>query len=335
MEKINKNKFPIDMVYLWCNGQDPDFIKRKNEYRLCTDKLNNVLSTGDVRFFDNDELKYSLRSLEKNAPWINHVFIVTDRQIPEWLNINNERITIVDHSELLPLSIIPCFNSSVIERYIGFIPNLQEHFLYGNDDTFFGEPVSPEFFFTDGIPIVRLMHFNKDCQALDRESLHRMKEQVSFWGNSVINSWELLFSEYKLSKSEIYETHHNVDAFTKSSYRECFYQFQKELDMNLNRFRSKNDIQRILFSMNPIFQKKAVPRILHKYSKIRKYLFWIKPLNLESYCIQDKFKSLFALNFIHPKLFCINNSDKINLKNKKYEKIFLEHRFPHKSSFEL
>ena len=105
--------------------------------------------------------------------------------------------------------------------------------------------------------------------------------------------------------------------------------------MNLNRFRSKNDIQRILFSMNPIFQKKAVPRVLHKYSKIRKYLFWIKPLNLESYYIQDKFKSLFALKFIHPKLFCINNSDKINLKNKKYEKIFLEHRFPHKSSFEL
>lgn len=335
MEKINKNKFPIDMVYLWCNGQDPDFIKRKNEYRLCTDELNNVLSTGDIRFFDNDELKYSLRSLEKNAPWINHIFIVTDRQIPEWLNINNERITIVDHSELLPLSLIPCFNSSVIERYIGFIPNLQEHFLYGNDDTFFGEPVSPEFFFTDGIPIVRLMHFRKDCQALDSKILHRMKEQVSFYENSVINSWELLFSEYKLSKSEIYVTHHNIDAFTKSDYRECFYQFQKDLNMNLNRFRSKNDIQRILFSMNPIFQKKAIPRILHKYSKIRKYLFWIKPLNLESYCIEDKFKSLFALKFIHPKLFCINNSDKINLKNKKYEKIFLEHRFPHKSSFEL
>ena len=33
----------------------------------------------EVRFFDNEELKYFLRTLEKNALWINHVGIVTDR----------------------------------------------------------------------------------------------------------------------------------------------------------------------------------------------------------------------------------------------------------------
>lgn len=27
--KSNYDEFPIDMVYLWCNGQDPDFIKKK------------------------------------------------------------------------------------------------------------------------------------------------------------------------------------------------------------------------------------------------------------------------------------------------------------------
>ena len=329
------NEFPIDMVYLWCNGQDPDFIKRKNEFRLSKSDSANILSTGDIRFYDNDELKYSLRSLEKNAPWINHIYIVTDLQVPKWLNTANKRVKIIDHSEILPLDIIPCFNSSVIERYIGFIPNLHEHFLYGNDDTFFGEPVEPDFFFSKGQPIVRLMYFNKDAEAYTQQMLRDIKKEVSFWGKSVINSWNLLFIKYNLSSNIIYETHHNIDSFIKSSYCECFYRFKKDLDQNINRFRSENDIQRILFSMDSILQKKAVPKIIHEYSKFRKYLFWIKKLNIESYCIQDKLKSLLALKFIHPKLFCINNSDEINPRDKKYERKFLENRFPEKSSFEL
>lgn len=334
--KSNHDEFPIDMVYLWCNGQDPNFIRRKEKYRADSGKdLNNILSTGDIRFFDNDELKYSLRSLEKNAPWINHIFIVTDRQIPEWLDISNTKVTVVDHSEILPSSVIPCFNSSVIERYIGFIPNLQEHFLYGNDDTFFGEPVTPSFFFLNGKPIVRLFYFNKDNKTYDKKSLHKIKGRVSFWGNSVINAWELLFTEYNISSNVIYETHHNIDSFTKSSYCKCFYRFQEKLDNNINRFRNINDIQRILFSIDPILQNKAFPKVLHEYSKIRKYLFWVKKLNIESYCINDKFKSLLALRFIRPKLFCINNSDRINPRDKKYEKDFLENRFPDKSSFEI
>lgn len=333
--KSNYDEFPIDMVYLWCNGQDPDFIKKKEKYeRNSSNDSSNILSTGDIRFFDNDELKYSLRSLEKNAPWINHIFIVTDRQVPKWLNTTNTKVTIIDHSEIMPLSIIPCFNSSVIERYIGFIPNLQEHFLYGNDDTFLGEPVEPSFFFSNGKPIVRLLHFNKDHKSYEHENLHNLKKEVSFWGNSVINAWNLLFSNYHLSESIIYETHHNIDSFTKSSYCECFYRFQEKLDANINRFRSVNDIQRVLFSIDSILQNQAVPKVLHEYSKIRKYLFWAKKLNVESYYIQDKFKSLLALSFIHPKLFCINNSDRTVASHKILEKRFLEKRFPNKSFFE-
>ena len=43
------------------------------------------------RFADWDELKYSLRSLEKYAPWVRHVYIVTNGQIPSWLDMENSR----------------------------------------------------------------------------------------------------------------------------------------------------------------------------------------------------------------------------------------------------
>ncbi|XP_054723754.1 N-acetylglucosamine-1-phosphotransferase subunits alpha/beta-like, partial [Uloborus diversus] len=49
------------------------------------------------RFIDNEELRYSLRSLEKHAPWVQHVYIITNGQIPYWLNLDNPWITIVTH----------------------------------------------------------------------------------------------------------------------------------------------------------------------------------------------------------------------------------------------
>jgi hypothetical protein len=39
-------------------------------------RLNDITSSN--RFRDNDELRFSLRSLERRAPWIRNVFIVTN-----------------------------------------------------------------------------------------------------------------------------------------------------------------------------------------------------------------------------------------------------------------
>jgi len=52
-------------------------------------------ATAANRYRDNDELKYSLRSLVKNAPWIRHVYLVTDNQVPSWLNIKSNHITVI------------------------------------------------------------------------------------------------------------------------------------------------------------------------------------------------------------------------------------------------
>ena len=49
------------------------------------------------RFEDNEELRYSLRSLEQYAPWVRRIFIVTNGQIPHWLNLDNPRVSIVTH----------------------------------------------------------------------------------------------------------------------------------------------------------------------------------------------------------------------------------------------
>lgn len=63
------NNYPIDMVHLWCDGNDPAFAARKNYYQEKEGVPKSDSSrTGQARFFDNDELKYSLRSLEMYVP---------------------------------------------------------------------------------------------------------------------------------------------------------------------------------------------------------------------------------------------------------------------------
>ncbi|XP_057667171.1 N-acetylglucosamine-1-phosphotransferase subunits alpha/beta isoform X1 [Diorhabda carinulata] len=138
----------IDVVYTWVNGSDPKFIKQLNHY------LNNhniSCDSSQQRFDDKYELKFSLRSLEKYAPWVNHVYIVTNGQIPYWLDLDYEKVTVVTHEEIFKdSSDLPTFSSPAIEFNLHRIPGLSKRFIYFNDDIFLGSPMYLQDFYTEG-----------------------------------------------------------------------------------------------------------------------------------------------------------------------------------------
>ena len=74
----------IDVVYTWVNGTDPDFLKEFSKYRKVEGK-----SLRRVR--DYGTLQFSVRSIEKYAPWIRRVHFITNGQIPTWLDTTNPR----------------------------------------------------------------------------------------------------------------------------------------------------------------------------------------------------------------------------------------------------
>ena len=150
----NQIKNPIDIVYLWVNGKDDEWrAKREKHARdLAAEDTSSVAIFGNVegRFRDNDELRFSLRALEKFFPQHGHIYIVTDGQVPDWFQASNH-ITLVDHHQLIPLSALPTFDSGNIESYIHHIPGLSERYFYLNDDVFFGAPVClNDWFYEDG-----------------------------------------------------------------------------------------------------------------------------------------------------------------------------------------
>lgn len=136
--------FPVDVVYLWVDGDDPEWRARMHHHRGTTE----TVGASDERFRQIEELRYSLRSLDMYAPWARRVYVVTDRQWPSWL-VEDERLVRVDHSQITDdADRLPVYNSDVIVSWLAGIEGLSEQFLYMNDDFFFGRDVSPGLFFT-------------------------------------------------------------------------------------------------------------------------------------------------------------------------------------------
>ncbi|RSM67466.1 hypothetical protein DMB66_15715 [Actinoplanes sp. ATCC 53533] len=153
MPSLERVGFPIDAVYTWVDGDDPAWQARKTAALAANAWLDGAskLATNDSRYASRDELRYSLRALHCFAPWIRNIFLVTDDQVPRWLDTSHPRITVVSHREVFgDTGTLPTFNSQAIESRLHRIPGLSEHFLYLNDDVFLGRPVGPEMFFTPG-----------------------------------------------------------------------------------------------------------------------------------------------------------------------------------------
>ena len=88
-----------------------------------------------------------MRSIEKFAPWIRHIFLVTSGQVPYWLNIEHPKLTVITHEEIFPnKSHLPTFSSPAIESHLHRIKGLAQHFVYFNDDVMLGGPLHPEDF---------------------------------------------------------------------------------------------------------------------------------------------------------------------------------------------
>lgn len=138
--------FDIDIVYSWVDGSDPEF--RARRAGMLAQVVVGEGDDADARIRQIDELKYALRSVYKNAPWIRRIFIATDSAVPEWLSAH-PKVTVVRAVEhFSDTSGLPTFNSHAVECQLQHIEGLSEHFLYSNDDMFFARPVRPSMFFT-------------------------------------------------------------------------------------------------------------------------------------------------------------------------------------------
>lgn len=134
----------IDVVYTWVNGSEPRFLA--NLRRYASERHASDQHLDATRYDDKDELLFSLRSLHAHAwPWLRTVHVVTNGQLPFWLDVHNDRVRVHTHAELVTRDaaaeeqmLLPTFSSAAIETLLHLVPNLSQRFLYLNDDVFLG-----------------------------------------------------------------------------------------------------------------------------------------------------------------------------------------------------
>ncbi|MBD5398520.1 hypothetical protein HDR60_03365 [bacterium] len=320
-----KDERKIDLVYLWCDGHDKNFKEKKNYWLKQYGKLN-IQSSTNARWRDNDELLYSLRSVEKFIPWINHIYIVTDNQVPHWLDTKHPKITIVDVKDIIPAKYLPTFNSNVIEAHLPYIKDLSEYFLYSNDDCFVNDYLEPSYFFTsDGKPIVNVKNskFKKKNTSIYIKNLYDI--------NCKIN--EKFNTNYSIEDS------HNILPYRKSflldNLNDDFCREWFEITFN-NKFREVSDLQRFIHVLLDNVKRRNKLRIYHKYKRdipfIRQIFNWICHIYHYEfmYCSKHTEKIL----KYNPKLFCINDSENLSDKARERNRQFLKQYFNVKSGFE-
>ncbi|KAA8960270.1 stealth family protein [Mycobacterium sp.] len=140
--------FDIDMVFSWVDGSDPEFRARRARHmsRYAIGEGDDA----DARIRQIDELRYALRSVNMFAPWVRRIFIATDSALPAWLAEHPKIIVVRAAEHFTDPDALPTYNSHAVESQLHHIPQLAEHFLYSNDDMFFGRPLKASMFFSPG-----------------------------------------------------------------------------------------------------------------------------------------------------------------------------------------
>lgn len=327
----------IDFVVTWVDSNDKKWLEDKNLYdkkNLDIKKLNDASKYRDWEFF-----KYWFRAVEKYAPWVNKIHLVTYGHVPEWLNESSEKLNVVTHNQILPVTALPTFNSQAIELALNKIKGLSENFVYFNDDMFLNDYVIPEDFFLDGLPKdyglfnaitphlngiehtivnnIELINERFDKKEVIKKNLNKFFNiKYGLWNirNVLLLPWQQI--------TGFYEPHTAV-ALKKSTFNIVVEKEYKAIQKTIhNKFRTKDDVNFWIVRYWQICLGQFIPQ-KKNFSK----MYYISSDN------NLLFKDIKESN---SKIICLNDSDSVfnYEKTKKEIKSIFLNKFAEKSMFE-
>ena len=334
----------IDFVVTWLDSTDSAWQKEYEFYKL--------RSKGDksfARFRNMDIFRYWFRAVEMYAPWVNKVFLVTNGKFPEWINENNPKLVLVRHEDYIPKEYLPTFNSCTIELHLHRIKGLSEHFVYFNDDMMLNGPITPDYYFRNGLPcdLNKETPFNVPIYT-HIEKFNIYMSMLSDIGivNGHFNRWKTVMeSPWRWFGSHLgikgliislvlmrqrlfigFSNFHTEQAYLKSSFEEVWEKEPEYLSASCTRFREDVIANPYLFrywqfAKNAFYPKKRRFATVHFLNKdnvndVERAIFNIKKVSI---CLNDT--SLISEEDYH---FIANHTRE-----------FLKRKYPTKSSFEI
>ncbi len=325
----------IDFVIPWVDGSDPAWQKEKQLYSSSIQKEED---NRDIRFRDWETLKYWFRGVEKNAPWVRKIHFITWGHLPNWLNVDNPKLHIVNHRDYIPEGYLPTFSSHVIELNMHRIPDLSERFVYFNDDIFILRGLKEEDFFIGNLPcdicvanaitprlgefspilLQTTSYINKNFDKRKDISKNIFKWFSPKYGSLLIRTICLMPWTFYTG----FYNHHLAVAYNKSTLEEVWGKEPEILKQTCShRFRNDMDVNQYIFRYWRLAKGEFVPHgILGKYKNLSGNNDYI-------------YNAIRTRRF---KLFCINDrEDNYDFETEKSKMVdAFESIFPEKSEFE-
>ena len=344
-ESTKPTDYPVDFVVTWVDESDTEWLIEKNNYfsRL---QSGNKSSNTNCRYRDWGWFRYWFRAVEKYAPWVRYVWLVTYGHTPEWLDLDNPKLRVIRHDEFIPAEYLPTFSSRCIELNLWRIKELSEHFVYFNDDMYlFGENLKYDFF-TGNLP--------NYCAIA--EPLHAIDRMTSY-EHSILNTLGLYNSQFNLREvmeeapEKWFSVFYGNDAMInrtayefgflsgihfshlpypmrKSSMEACHHIFEQQFHNTcLGHFRKMEDINHQVYLLWELCHNTFEP-VSIDHSGV---FFNIRKDNL------DRIRKVFE-SHSHTAAICLNDNELIPEEH--FEELrdaltkLMESRFPDKSSYE-
>ena len=292
----------MDIVITYVNGLDPVWQKDYQHYTNIPPLVK--------RFRDWGTLRYLMRGIECNMPFVRRVHLVVshESQVPEW--VDRSEVNVVLHKDIIPAQALPTFNCNPIEMCLHRIEGLDEEFLYFNDDMYPMLLCKPEDFFREGKGVIGISrhwfpsnmykHICRNSDRLARKAL------------GLKPSWTFLRPQ------------HICSPLLKSECKALYATIEQEIKSSLTRIRTKDDLNQYLF-LDYMYLKGKIINL--RQSKKHFSVGVTSPDKLHRF-------------ILHPtkKLACIND---VQLTEERYVELrktillAFEQRFPNRSKFEI
>jgi len=262
----------IDFVITWVDGNDANWQNEKSKY-----DVNANADSRNIRYREWGILKYWFRGVEKFAPWVNKIYFVTYGHLPEWLDVTNPKLVIVNHKDFIPEQYLPTFNSNAIELNLHRIKGLSEQFVYFNDDMFIINKTKSEDFFKNGKPCDMAVFrpiTNIDETFISIQNNVMMLLNRNFKFDQIKKKNLFKYIHYSYGKDNLMtllclpwhrllgfkETHH-ANPFLKSTCKKLWEKEYMSLDLTCkNKFRTPYDLTQYIFKYWQFCEGNFIPK---------------------------------------------------------------------------
>lgn len=334
----------IDFVVTWLDSSDPEWQKSLSLY-----SPNSKGHKENARFRNTDFFIFWFRAVERYAPWVHKVFLVTNGKFPDWINKDCPKLELVKHADFISEEYLPTFNCRTIELHLHKIKGLSEHFVYFNDDMLLNAPVKLDYFFRNGLPcdinnetcfnvpiyttkdkFGNYMSMLADIGILNGHFNRRktVLQSPKRWFGLHLGIKGLIMSGILFNKRLFvgFSNYHTEQAYLKSVFEELWEKEPDVLMASCTRFREDNTVNNYIF----------------RYWQLAKNLFYPMRRNSTFFFLIERN----VINRIEQTLqkedsisICLNDSslctdENFTYINQELQKIF-KMKFPEKSSFEL